>query len=104
MLVAPDWIPKPRRGPVIALVMLGMLTAAGSAQNPATSAAYTFVPVPHGMQLKTPNGRVVFDYLTTKPEDMALTSPSVALINTNRACGNVRSGTCQATPRSRSEK
>jgi hypothetical protein len=43
-----------------------------------TTGVYTLSPVPDGMQLKTPDGRVVFDYLTRKPEGSALTSPSVA--------------------------
>src|SRR5688500_10123707 len=42
--------------------------------------AYTLTPVPYGMQLKTPDGRVVFDYMTKKPPmtEVPLTSPSVA--------------------------
>ncbi len=40
--------------------------------------SYTLVPVEYGMQLKTPNGRVVFEYVTKKPEKIGLTSPSAA--------------------------
>jgi len=32
--------------------------------------AYTLTPVEFGMQLKTPDGRVVFEYLTKKPENI----------------------------------
>jgi hypothetical protein len=43
-----------------------------------TSGVFTLTPVANGMQLKTPNGRVVFDYLTKKPAEVELTSPSTA--------------------------
>lgn len=46
-------------------------------QTPARG-VYTLTPVTYGVQLKTPDGRVVFDYLTKKPADIPLTSPSVA--------------------------
>ena len=39
---------------------------------------YTLLPSAYGMQLKTPDGRTVFEYLTKKPEDIGLTSPSAA--------------------------
>src|SRR5689334_18764262 len=39
---------------------------------------YTLAAVTYGMQLKTPDGRVVFEYMTRKPDDAGLTSPSVA--------------------------
>jgi hypothetical protein len=39
---------------------------------------YTLVPVTDGMQLRTPDGRVVFDYLTRKPAATTLTGPSAA--------------------------
>ena len=42
------------------------------------AASYTLTPVTYGMQLKTPDGRVVFEYLTAKPADSGLTSPSAA--------------------------
>ena len=44
----------------------------------AAAAPYTLTPVEFGMQLKTPDGRVVFEYLTKKPDNIGLTSPSVA--------------------------
>ena len=42
------------------------------------SGAYTFTPVANGMQLKTPDGRVVLEYLTKKPEGVPLTGPNAA--------------------------
>ena len=42
------------------------------------ASAYTLTPVEYGMQLKTPDGRIVFEYLTKKPENIGLTSPSAA--------------------------
>jgi Methane oxygenase PmoA len=39
---------------------------------------YTLTPVEYGFELKTADGRVVFDYMTKKPETIGLTSPSVA--------------------------
>jgi hypothetical protein len=48
------------------------------AQQSTAARAYTLTPVTYGMELKTPDGRVIFDYMTKKPEDVALTSPSVA--------------------------
>jgi hypothetical protein len=64
---------------LIAAVFGGVAIAASrtSAQAP-SSRAYALVPVPYGMQLRTPDGRVVFDYMTKKPEDVGLTSPSAA--------------------------
>ena len=44
----------------------------------AAGGAYTLVPTAFGQQLKTPDGRVVFEYLTKKPDNSPLTSPSVA--------------------------
>jgi hypothetical protein len=42
------------------------------------ASAYTLTPTTYGMQLKTPDDRVVFEYLTKKPENIGLTSPSAA--------------------------
>ena len=47
-------------------------------QPAAAASAYTLTPVEYGMQLRTPDGRVVFEYLTKKPENIGLTSPSAA--------------------------
>jgi Methane oxygenase PmoA len=66
---------------MIALAAGGLATiVSGSTSIPQGNAggAYTLVPVTYGMQLKTPDGRVVFEYMTKKPEDAGLTSPSVA--------------------------
>ena len=63
---------------------LSIAAAAALSQLPgfaqAPQGAYTLAPVTYGMQLKTPDGRVVFDYMTKKPpmSEVALTSPSVA--------------------------
>ena len=43
-----------------------------------SSRTYQLAPVEHGMQLTTPDGRVVFEYMTKKPAGSGLTSPSVA--------------------------
>src|SRR5262249_24235528 len=53
---------------------------ARSALTPAVG-AYTLVPSAFGHQLKTPDGRVVFEYLTRKPDNSPLTSPSVACLH-----------------------
>jgi Methane oxygenase PmoA len=42
------------------------------------ASTYTLVPAQYGMQLKTPDGRVIFEYVTKKPENIGLTSPSAA--------------------------
>ncbi len=42
------------------------------------AASYTLEPSQYGMTLKTPDGRVVFEYMTKKPEKSTLTSPSTA--------------------------
>jgi len=44
----------------------------------AAAGTYTLTPVANGMQLKAPDGRVVLEYLTSKPAGVNLTSPSVA--------------------------
>ena len=52
-------------------------------EQPATgqagaSGSYTLSPVANGMQLKTPDGRVVLEYLTSKPAGVPLTGPNTA--------------------------
>jgi hypothetical protein len=42
------------------------------------ASAYTLTPTTYGMQVKTPDGRVVVEYLTKKPENVKLTSTSAA--------------------------
>lgn len=45
-------------------------------------AAYTLVPSQYGTNLKTPDGRTIFQYMTKKPgEEAGLTSPSVAVFH-----------------------
>jgi hypothetical protein len=39
---------------------------------------YTMVPVSAGMELRAPNGTVVLEYVTTRPENIGLTAPSAA--------------------------
>ena len=55
-----------------------------SGQAP-SGGAYTLTPVSYGMQLKTPDGRVVFDYMTKKPPMLRLSPLTVA---TNCCTGN----------------
>jgi hypothetical protein len=59
-------------------VALAVVLSASILGHQTSTGVYTFAPVANGMQLRTPNGRVVFEYLTKKPSDSALTSPSVA--------------------------
>lgn len=70
----------PIAGVVAALVMSG--GAAGStpmfAAAPQAAASYTLTPSEFGQQLKTPDGRVVWDYMTKKPSGTALTIDSTA--------------------------
>lgn len=42
---------------------------------------YSLAPVADGMQLRTADGRVVYDYLVRKPAGSALTSPSAACLH-----------------------
>lgn len=44
----------------------------------AQTRAFTLATVSNGMQLRTPDGRPVFDFLTSKPAGVNLTSPSAA--------------------------
>jgi hypothetical protein len=69
-----------KSGQISRRTALGAMTALGSLSVPRAIAAgtYTLAPVEYGMQLKTPDGRVVFEYMTKKPENIGLTSPSVA--------------------------
>ena len=45
------------------------------------SSVYTLTPVESGMQLKGPDGHVIFNYVTKKPENIGLTSPSAAFFD-----------------------
>lgn len=58
------------------VVVCGVVSSA--APRGAQGRVYTLGPVPDGMELRTPDGRSVFTYLTRKPAGVPLTSPSVA--------------------------
>jgi Family of unknown function (DUF6807) len=60
-----------------------------AAQSP-SSRVYTLTPVADGLELRTPDGRVVFDYLTRKPEGSGLTSPSAACFHPLMSPGGER--------------
>lgn len=59
----------------ITLVLTAVLALSVNAY---AASEYTLTPVEYGMQLKTPDGKVVFEYMTKKPEGIGITSPSVA--------------------------
>src|SRR3954447_14420902 len=59
----------------VLLLILGVWCAPSIAS---AQSNYNLQPVEFGMQLRTPDGRVVFEYMTKKPENVGLTSPSVA--------------------------
>ena len=42
------------------------------------ASAYTLTPTTYGMEVRTPDNRVIFEYLTKKPENVGLTSTSAA--------------------------
>src|SRR5947209_7003517 len=65
----------PRNLPGALLLVLGCCFTASFVR---AQTSFTLQPVEFGMQLKTPDGRVVFEYMTKKPENVGLTSPSVA--------------------------
>ncbi len=56
----------------VGLCVLAMPRAANGAS------AYTLTPTTYGMEVKTPDGRVILEYLTKKPENVGLTSTSAA--------------------------
>jgi hypothetical protein len=73
----------------LAGIAASVLMAAGASwptmaapQAPAAAsrpgAAYTLTPSEYGQELKTPDGRVVWDYMTKKPANTALTIDSTA--------------------------
>ncbi len=66
-------------------VLVGLLVAALSISGPALAAddaegKFTLTPGEHGMVLKTPDGRVVFGYMTKRPADTKLTANSVCCL------------------------
>lgn len=72
-----DWTIHPSA--VVAVGALAALVSVVALPHSASgSSAYTFTPDTYGMQLKTPDGRVVFEYMTKKPDNIGLTAPSVA--------------------------
>jgi hypothetical protein len=56
-------------------LMIGERPVTGQAGG---ASAYTFAAVANGMQLKTGDGRVVLEYLTSKPAGVPLTGPNTA--------------------------
>jgi hypothetical protein len=63
----------------LACCLLAIVLVAPSLNSQAPRAgSYTLTAVTNGMQLKTPDGRVVLEYLTTKPADVPLTGPNAA--------------------------
>jgi hypothetical protein len=64
----------------IAAAAMGAALSGGFslAAQTTVAGAYTLAPVPYGVQLKTPDGRVVLEYITKKPDNVGLTSPSTA--------------------------
>ncbi len=59
-----------------ALVALGSVRAASAQAT--TAPAYTLNAIPSGMELHAPDGRLVFEYVTVRPENIGLTAPSAA--------------------------
>ena len=60
-------------GAAILLITGSVLSLPAFAELP-----YALIPVEYGVQLKAPDGHVVFEYVTKKPEKIGLTSPSAA--------------------------
>ena len=71
-----DWIVRFAAAPAAAV--LAVLCVLAVPQAAIGASAYTLTPTTNGMELKTPDGRVVFEYLTKKPEGVPLTAPSAA--------------------------
>jgi hypothetical protein len=69
---------------------LALLCALAVAQPARGASSYTLTPTANGMVLKTPDGRVVFEYLTKKPADVPLTSPSAACFHPVNTPSGVR--------------
>jgi len=66
----------------VLFVLLSMVFPAGAAwaAEQDAEASFTLTPDEHGMVLKTPDGRVVFGYMTKKPADSKLTANSVCCL------------------------
>jgi hypothetical protein len=65
------------------------LCAAIRAEQPGVG-TYTLSSAPNGHQLKTPDGRVVLEYMTKNPAGSGLTSPSVACFHPINTPGGER--------------
>ncbi len=63
-----------------AIVLLVFVSAVSAAAEQDDGASFTLTPDEHGMVLKTPDGRVVFGYMTKKPADSKLTANSVCCL------------------------
>jgi len=61
-------------------VLLVFASAISTAAEKDAEASFTLTPDEHGMVLKTPDGRVVFGYMTKKPADSKLTANSVCCL------------------------
>ena len=62
------------------LLSVAFPAAAAWAAEQEAEASFTLTPDEHGMVLKTPDGRVVFRYMTEKPADSKLTANSVCCL------------------------
>ena len=62
-------------GASVVWVLAGSHQAAGQA---ASTGVYTLVPVPSGMELHAPDGKLVLEYVTVRPDNIGLTAPSAA--------------------------
>ena len=51
------------------------------------ASAYTLTPTTNGMELKTPDGRVVFEYLAKKPEGVPMTASAACFHPVNTPSG-----------------
>jgi len=65
---------------LLTAVLSVFLSAVATAAEQGAEASYTLTPDEHGMVLKTPDGRVVFGYMTKKPADTKLTANSVCCL------------------------
>jgi hypothetical protein len=76
---------RPAALPLFSLPLSGLLALAAvltvtprAVDATPQAAAYTLTPSQYGQQLKTPDGRVVWEYMTKKPEGTPLTIDSTA--------------------------
>jgi Methane oxygenase PmoA len=64
---------------ILAAGVVTMLPSGRAVQAQSTKAPiYTLVPVASGMELRAPDGKLVLEYVTVRPENIGLTSPSAA--------------------------